>query len=83
MDFLIDLLFGILASLLNILPASPFMAMLASIGDVPVLGVLNWFIPFDRCMAILEIWISAVAAYYAYKNMGKIIDLFVKLKGLF
>lgn len=46
-----------------LLPNSPF----KSIDNSPVqeyLGNLAWIIPFAQILAILELWVTAVALYY-------------------
>lgn len=56
-----------LLGLLNILPNSPFKHMADSIEGLDYLGFLNWFIPFDVCLIMLETWLISMAAYLIYK----------------
>ena len=83
METLVTLLCNILVAIVSLLPNSPFLVMINQIEEVPILGIINWFIPFDNCLLMLEIWASAVALYYIVKNIDKIIDKFSKIKGLF
>lgn len=64
----------------DLLPGSPFQAFFADKSDVlgDFIGWLNWFIPFDLCFKITEAWVIAVAAYYIFVVIKKIIlDLIV------
>lgn len=69
-NFLINLLNSIISGfgsalswVLNLLPTSPFQAV--SNADVSqFLSGLAWIIPFPQIIAELELWITAVAAYY-------------------
>lgn len=64
------LLTGGLLLVLGLLPESPF-SMLDSLvptGEIAEwLGFVNWFVPIYSFVAILEVWLAAVAVYYAYQ----------------
>ena len=39
---------------------------------------LNWFIPFDICFKITEVWVAAIALYYLFVIIKKIVfDLII------
>ncbi len=69
----------------DLLPDSPFQAFFADkIGPLSdMLGWINWFIPFDICFKITEVWAVAIAAYYLFMLIKKIVfDLIInKLLG--
>lgn len=65
-----------LLNLFALLPGSPFRAFVEFKDNYKILGVLNFFIPFDICAGILEIWLGAVVSLYIYKNGSKILNLF-------
>lgn len=71
---MLDVVVVILTSLISILPASPFISVLASLDKVDALGFLNWFIPFDVCCFILEAWGIAMGVYLAYKTLRQNIE---------
>lgn len=51
----------------NILPRSPFRGFIDSIGQLPFLGWLNWFIPVQDLITIFAAWLGAVAVFYLYQ----------------
>lgn len=83
MEAIIELLFNIFIAIISILPTSPFLIMIGKIEEVPVLGVVNWFIPFDTCLTLLQAWLVVVIAYYAFKNIRNILDWISKIKSIF
>lgn len=83
MTELVEFIFNIFIAIISILPTSPFLLMIQKVEEVPVLGVVNWFIPFDICASLLDAWLVVVIAYYAYKNIHNILDWISKLKSLF
>lgn len=83
MSEIVDFIFNIFIAIISILPSSPFLIMVHAVDEIPVLGVVNWFIPFDICASLLDAWLVVVIAYYAYKNIHNILDWIAKLKALF
>lgn len=83
METLVILICNVLTALIALLPSSPFVIMLNYIDEIPVLGVVNWFIPFDNCMVLLEVWIGAVVAYIVVHHMEKIIKMWTDIKNIF
>lgn len=61
---------GIFAALtalvLTFLPVSPFQGVISTIAEIPYLQYLNWFFPVTECIAVLQVWLLAVATYYVY-----------------
>lgn len=77
---MLDILRSFFTKIYDLLPGSPFQSFFADRSEVlgDILGWLNWFIPFDLCFKITEFWVAAVAAYYLFVILKKIIlDLVV------
>lgn len=73
----IGLFFDILDVLISLLPNAPFAAMLATLSNdsgIPVLGYVNYFIPFKFCATCINIWLGCVFAYYIYKYLRQAIN---------
>ena len=70
---------GVIGNLLyaavNKLPASPFKSMMTAINDSQVLSLLNWFIPFDIVVAMLELWAAAMMSYYGFRLLKNLISM--------
>lgn len=56
----------ILSVVLVLLPESPFSMINQYINQVPYLQYLNWFIPFNQLVGVMEFWLAAVTIYYGY-----------------
>jgi hypothetical protein len=66
LDSLMGGLMAALTWVIELLPNSPFQAINNS--DVSgFLGTLNWFLPMDKIVAELELWLTCVIIYYAYQ----------------
>jgi hypothetical protein len=69
LDFLDSLgsnLTNALSWVIELLPDSPFSAV--STTDVSTyMGTLNWFIPIDKMVAELELWLTCVTVFYVYQ----------------
>lgn len=63
LNYIISGLGTIITGILSILPASPFSAIDNS-SVAEYLGYLNWIIPLDQIIAILEVWLIAIATFY-------------------
>lgn len=59
--------------LFSILPDSPFRPYIKQLGEFDFLGYLNWFVPFDSCVTITELWVAAVFIYYNYDKIKEVI----------
>lgn len=56
-----------LCALISKLPYSPFEELLSSIGDIPFLGFINFFIPFDFASIALSSWAVCIISWRIYK----------------
>lgn len=72
MDTLINIAFSfnqLLEGLFHLLPDSPFSSFITFIRfdfEYDILGMVNWFIPFDMFEEILKVWLAAMTAYFGY-----------------
>lgn len=74
-DFLKDLLMKFYDFIIAALPRSPFSAFINSIGSVPYLAQLNWFIPVSEIIAVTEAWLAAIVLYYLYSAILRYIKV--------
>lgn len=51
---------------LQLLPASPFVAYIDALESIPFLSWLNYFIPVSSFIAIGETWLVSVGVFYLY-----------------
>lgn len=66
MDSLGSNLLNALSWVIELLPNSPFQAINNS--DVSsFMGTLNWFLPMDKIVAELELWLSCVVIFCFYQ----------------
>lgn len=81
----LDIIKAFFEKIYDLLPDSPFQAFftdrLEPLRDI--LGWINWFVPFDLCFKLTEIWVVCIAAYYLFMLIKKIVfDLIInKLLG--
>lgn len=66
----------LLLNLLSLLPGSPFAAFIQFTDEYELLGFINFFIPFDFCVTIMEAWLPAIVSMYLYKNGRKVLKFF-------
>lgn len=52
--------------IVSYLPQSPIARYLDSIGDLPYLSYLNWFIPVGSILTVCGTWLTCIAIYYLY-----------------
>lgn len=52
--------------LVNFLPLSPFRKAIDSLGSIPYIEEINWFVPIHESVLILMYWGTAIAVYYTY-----------------
>ena len=60
-----DALQGVLSRIIDLLPDSPFLL----IDNSPIadyIGWLNWLIPMQQIIAILQLWVTAIAIKYVW-----------------
>lgn len=76
---MIEILKSFFQGIYALLPDSPFQTLFS--GDLyhfDFLHWLNWFIPFDLCFKITEVWVTSIAAYYLFVIIKKIVfDLII------
>lgn len=61
--------------LIALLPNSPFRQFIDSFVKLPYLKYLNWFFPVTECLAVMGVWLTAVAVYYIYQAIMRYIHL--------
>lgn len=66
---------ALLALVMSFLPASPFQTVTNAIMEIPYLQYLNWFFPVTECIAVLEVWLSAIVIYYLYSAIMRWIKI--------
>ena len=66
LNFIIKALGSILSLIFSILPPSPFSAINNSI-IAEYLPYINYYIPFNEVIVILQTWLVAVGVYYLYQ----------------
>lgn len=54
----------ILASVISLLPGSPFSVFIREMSSVPYLGYANYFLPMSEMIAIGQAWLTAITAFY-------------------
>lgn len=70
---MIDIVINILTGIISILPMSPIAAYVDKLSEIPFLAMVNWFIPFDVFLGLLESWGICMGLYYIYrKTIGQI-----------
>lgn len=79
---MIEIIRAFFSKIYDLLPDSPFQAFFADrMGPLSdMLGWINWFIPFDICFKLTEIWAAGIAAYYLFKLIRKIVFDFILSK---
>lgn len=66
---------GLLQSVIQILPRSPFAQFVEQFEDLPYLGYLNWFIPVRSILTIMAAWLAAITLFYVYSVVARWIKL--------
>ena len=68
-DALTSAVVEFIGSILKLLPESPFVALekLSQTEFYEWIQMLNWFIPVNTFLAILETWLVGVGLYYLYQ----------------
>ena len=81
----LGLFFDIVDVLISLLPNAPFAVMLSQLSNdsgLPVLGYVNYFIPFKFCATCINTWLACVLAYYIYKYLRQAIKDYRQKSGL-
>lgn len=80
---LVNLISLALCALISKLPASPFGELLEGIGEIPYLGFLNFFIPFDFAASALSVWAPCMLAWRVYRLVKRVfMDIINKASGV-
>ena len=58
---------GLFDKLIDFLPKSPIIYLEANSEIKSILSYVNYFIPISTMISMLEVWLVAVAAYYAFQ----------------
>ena len=70
-----ELLDKFLSGLLSALPRSPVTELIRSLGAMPFLGYINWFIPIGTFLKIGSAWLAAIGLYYLYSVIARWVKL--------
>ena len=78
-DFLFDVLFGFLGSLVSIFPNDPFASYInglsvSSFGDG--IGWINWLVDLPTVALITAAWVSAVLVICVYRLVLRFLSFF-------
>lgn len=80
---LVNLISLALCSLISKLPESPFSGLMATIGEIPFLGFINYFIPFDFAVTALSVWAPCMLAWRVYRLVKRVfMDIAGKASGV-
>lgn len=55
----------LISFVLALLPASPFAGFSYLLSNIPYLSFVNWFVPIQEILVVLEGWLVVVSAYYS------------------
>jgi hypothetical protein len=68
-DSLTSAVITFIGSILNLLPDSPFLALenLSNTDYYQWLKWVNWFVPINTFISILEAWLVGIGLYYLYQ----------------
>lgn len=64
--FFNEMMTAFAAALAKVLPLSPFQQYIKAFGNLPYLGMLNWFIPVSALIKIGAAWLACIALFYLY-----------------
>ena len=70
-----DVFGGFTSALIQLFPRSPFKAWLQAAHNIPALSVLNYFLPISQMIAIMQLWLVAVALFYLYSVIARWVKL--------
>lgn len=65
MDAILKSFQSIIATILEVLPDSPFRNFIDNLADIPYLGYFNYFVPVSDFLTLLTIWGTAITMFYA------------------
>lgn len=73
--FMKEMLDKLLYVVVSLLPVSPFQPLIQELGELPYLGVLNWFFPIGELVAIGTLWLVAIGTYYGWMVIARWVKL--------
>jgi len=74
MDNILKAMGSILDAILQILPDSPFRPFIDSLGDIPYVGWLNYFLPVSDFLRLLTLWGTAILLFYAVSALLRFVN---------
>lgn len=72
-NWICETLYDLLKSIIDLLPDSPF-KLLDSTPIQPYLKYINWVIPVDFIIDTLSLWLVAVAGFYTYSAILRMLN---------
>lgn len=72
-----SLILVVLAVACNFLPDSPFKSFLNASALAPLqpyMKYINWFLPVEEIICILEVWVVCIAQYFFWELCQKILN---------
>lgn len=72
-NWLCETLYDMLKAIVDLLPDSPF-KLLDNTPIQPYLKYINWVIPVDFIIDTLSLWLVAVAGYYTYSAILRMLN---------
>lgn len=69
-----EALLAVVNVLVAILPTSPFESVMHYFSEFEYLPYINYFIPVEAILAVMELWLGAVGFWYVYCFFAKIIS---------
>lgn len=69
--FMKEILDKLLQPVLSLFPLSPFKPVIDELGSLPFLSYINWFLPIGDFITMGTLWLTAIAAYYAWSIIAR------------
>ena len=70
-----NLLDKFLEAVLSLFPVSPFRPVIEELGALPYLPYINWLVPIGDFIKIGTVWVTAIAAFYAWSIVARWLKL--------
>lgn len=65
----------LLSVVLAMLPVSPFTAVINALETSQITQYIGWLIPVPEIVALLELWLVAISAFYAVSLLARWVKL--------
>lgn len=65
----------LLSVVLAMLPVSPFTAVITALETSEITQYIGWLIPVPEIVALLELWLVAISAFYAVSLLARWVKL--------